>query len=175
MEIFLCEQCDRSFQEKEQLAEHVQSHEQESEFRCCKCDKVYNDMSKLRRHDWRNHRNIACTICNERIESRQEISSHWRIVHKMYRSIQCKFFPECYDENEFLFEHTNAQERRPLVCPNGQTCADQSCSFSERNHRSSNHIMCRYQEKCNRSACQFQYNATKKHFLGVGPIQSKRI
>ena len=34
MEIFLCEQCDRSFQEKEKLAEHVQSHE--SVFKSCK-------------------------------------------------------------------------------------------------------------------------------------------
>ena len=65
-------------------------------------------MNKLRRHDWRNHREIECNICSEIIENRQQISEHRRTKHQMYRKIQCTFFPDCYDGDECFFEHTFA-------------------------------------------------------------------
>ena len=76
-------QFDKSFKGDDDLNEHAKIHTQEKEFKCTKCDKIYGEMSKLRRHDWRSHRNIDCNICGELLESRKQISEHRRIVHKM--------------------------------------------------------------------------------------------
>jgi hypothetical protein len=59
-------------------------------------------MSKLRRHDWRNHRVVECNICGETLMSRQEIGSHGQIEHQLYRIASCKFFPDCIDDDESM-------------------------------------------------------------------------
>jgi hypothetical protein len=38
-------------------------------------------MSKLRRHDWRCHREVEFNICGEFIKCRQDIKKHREIVH----------------------------------------------------------------------------------------------
>ena len=142
-----------------------QSQERRNDmFNCKKCDKSYNDMRKLRRHDWRCHRSIECTICSETLDSRQEISGHRLNKHKMFKKLSCKYFPACFDEDECLYEHNNAgnEEKVNNVCSKGNDCSDQSCEFSEQNHRISNPILCRFQERCNRAGCQFMHNSTRK-------------
>ena len=173
-----CGQCDKSFSDNKKLVEHAQSHRPDTvqvEYKCTKCEKIYKDMRKLRRHDWRSHRSIECTICSEMLGSREDITSHRQSKHLMFRRISCKFFPDCYDEDECLFEHNLNEQSRLTVCPKGKDCSDQSCSFSEKNHRSQNPILCRFQEKCNRSACPFKHTAVRKSFLGLSPLKARRI
>ena len=77
------------FKEKNEFQEHLLSHVQERRsdmFNCNKCDKSYSDMRKLRRHDWRCHRSIECTICSETLDSRQEIAGHRLNKHKCSKS-----------------------------------------------------------------------------------------
>ena len=85
-------------------------------------------------------------------------------------SFICRYFPDCYDDDECLYEHNLREDS----CPNGQKCTDQACSFSEQNHkrRSVNLNLCRYQEKCNRIGCIFKHNSTRSTFLG--PSQSNK-
>ena len=64
-------------------------------------------MRKLRRHDWRCHRAIECTICMKMLDCRQEISSHREREHRMFKKVPCRFFPDCFDQDECLFEHNN--------------------------------------------------------------------
>ena len=159
--------------------EHVRKHiklTNKVKFSCNECGKLYGDMRKLRRHDWRCHRSIECTICSEKLESRQDITSHRRVKHRMFRKIFCKYFPACYDEDECLFEHNFSSEEENIssVCPSGLNCSDQACSYSEQNHRSVTKTLCRYQERCNRSGCQFKHGCARKAFLGEGPSEIKR-
>ena len=170
---FECRQGEKTATEKIVLEEHAESHVKDSdmeEYSCNKCDKTYSDMRKLRRHDWRSHRSIQCVICSEMIESRQEIASHRQDKHQMFRKVICRYFPDCYDDDECLYEHNLREDS----CPNGQKCTDQACSFSEQNHkrRSVNLNLCRYQEKCNRIGCIFKHNSTRSTFLG--PSQSNK-
>ena len=162
-------QCDKSFNDDDDLNEHVKTHTQEKEFKCSKCDKIYGEMSKLRRHDWRSHRNIDCNICGELLESREQISEHRKIVHKMSKKIKCKFFPDCLDDDEcfFVHEETSSQELEGNQnCKEGENCKNQSCEYTEREHKNFKNIMCRFQSKCNKPECRFKHVIERASFLG---------
>ena len=157
---------------EEQVERHVESHDQQLsmiEYQCSKCDNKYGDMRKLRRHDWRAHREIECSICMEMLTSRQELKDHRQQEHKMLRKIPCKFFPECYDGDECLFEHINLINGGTIKsCPEGQNCSNQECLFTEKQHRNVNKIICKFQALCNRAGCQFTHKVQRKAFLEPG-------
>ena len=108
-----CQKCEINFDAKSKLEKHIQCHEERSRenvqqtLECNKCDKVYGNISKLRRHDWRSHREVDCTVCGERLESRQNISQHRKDKHQMFKIAKCKFFPQCIDADECFFTHNN--------------------------------------------------------------------
>ena len=153
-----CYQCGKTFLIQSEFEEHSQSHIQvksSCDRKCTKCDKIYSDMSKLRRHDWRSHREVECNICGDKLGSRHDISSHRQSKHQMFRKFFCKFFPDSIDGDVCFFEHEEGDDKnkpksyRP-VCSNGQNCSEQSCQFNESEHREVNQILCRFQENCNR-------------------------
>ena len=122
-------------------------------------------MSKLRRHDWRCHRQIECNICGELIPSRQDIKQHRELKHKMFRRVFCRYFPNCLDEEDCLFEHTAKEGSRNEddYCVNGQKCNDQSCNFSEQKHFEVR-MLCKFQANCNRLNCSYKHSAPRKTF-----------
>ena len=171
-----------TFKESNELMDHELSHKQKNkeEYNCVKCEKVYCDMRKLRRHDWRSHRSIECTICGEMLDNRQDIGTHRQNVHKMHRKIPCRYFPDCFDDDECLFDHkSSSDEVNSLpICPNGSDCSDQTCTFSEKSHKSLKADLCRFQAKCNRSGCLFKHtvtSVTRKTFLGGSPLNQRRV
>ena len=69
---FKCDECSYESQNKDKYNEHLLVHEQkvtQTDYNCNKCDKSYSSISKLRRHDWRSHREVECSICGENLES----------------------------------------------------------------------------------------------------------
>ena len=131
-----CNKCEYESQIENEFKKHVQQKHVDQKFSCNKCDKEYNTMAKLRRHDWRSHRQIECNICGKSIESRQEIKNHRQTEHKMFKTVFCKFFPDCLDEDECLFEHGKNDTIKDgvEVCSQGRKCNDQSCKYSEQQH-----------------------------------------
>ena len=96
----------------------------------------------------------------------------------------CKYFPDCIDGDECFFEHKtsiNAESesesenggQHRSFCPDGKNCSDQSCQFSESNHRDAGQILCRFQSNCNREKCSFKHNIARKAFLGEGSVRTK--
>ena len=173
--VYKCEKCDISFEECADLEKHEIKHKAEieiTEVSCSKCDRCYTNMSKLRRHDWRSHRKIDCNICGEALPSRQHISEHRQAAHGMFRKLKCKFYPDCIDETECFFTHENGTENKNAqiveiqtkYCPSGEACENQSCEYSEQNHRNTRDILCRFQTRCSRSDCRFKHE--KSSFLG---------
>ena len=131
-------------------------------------------MSKLRRHDWRSHREVSCNICDEAIKSRQDISNHREIKHNMFRKALCKFYPDCLDADECFFSHDESTTVRPSpLCPRGDACSDQTCKYSDSNLINMKNILCKFQAYCNRRECGFLHTAERKSFLGEG-IQNRR-
>ena len=158
-----------------QVKEHEEKHEQKK-FICCKCEKVYSSMSQLRRHDWRSHRAVNCNICDDRIESREQIGDHRKSKHQLFKKTICRFYPQCLDGEECLFAHEQIKSVKngTFLCPMGRTCSDQSCKFSEANHKNENEILCKFQAQCNRKFCPFQHSVARIGFLeNVSPIKNQ--
>ena len=176
-----CTKCDAAFNTGEELGEHLRlAHGNEdmvAEKKCLKCDKVYSTISKLRRHDWRCHREIECNNCVEIIGSRQDLKKHRELQHQMFRKVSCRFFPNCMDEDECLYEHegTNTEEYNngKSFCLNGSNCDDQSCRFSEQSHLK-DRVLCRFQSRCNRLNCSYKHTVARKAFLEEGQLGNKR-
>ena len=71
-EIFYsCKKCDWRSETENELRVHTRQHHSEQTFKCNKCDKSYTTMGRLRRHDWRCHREIECNLCGETILNRR--------------------------------------------------------------------------------------------------------
>ena len=105
---YKCDKCNLKYKSKDELQEHIQTKHpdevkeaksddeisvdqdegwKQKAFKCGKCDKEYLNMSKLRRHDWRCHRQIECNICGEKLDSRKDISVHRQSKHQMFKKI----------------------------------------------------------------------------------------
>ena len=72
-------------------------------------------MSKLRRHDWRGHREIMCNRCGDYLPSRQELKIHRESKHEMIDKVVCRHFPNCLDEDECLYVHDKMEDSRSNV------------------------------------------------------------
>ena len=124
-------------------------------------------MSKLRRHDWRNHREIMCNSCGDNLPSRQELKEHRASKHQMMKKVYCRYFPNCLDEDECLYVHEKIEESRTSGCVDGSSCRDQSCKFTDKEHME-NKIMCKFQRNCNRLNCAYIHTGNRKAFLEPG-------
>ena len=130
MEYFKCDFCANKFLTRDELGVHKEEHSNvtsNNEIGCNKCDKKYANINKLRRHDWRVHREIDCNICGEKLNCRKDISVHRQSKHQMFRKIVCKFFPDCIDEDECFFEHSDLSlysrgSSKNSYCNNGMYC-----------------------------------------------------
>ena len=167
-----CKQCNVIFQHEHELKKHLETHATDTRtfgVKCSKCDKIYSTMSKLRRHDWRSHRCVECTICGEEVPSREDISEHRRSKHDITTRSVCKFFPNCIDEDECFFVHriNNTETENIDSCPRGENCQDQTCTFSEWKHKSKV-TLCKFQTQCTRINCPYKHIAKRKAFLGQG-------
>ena len=81
-----------SYKTEHELRNNETSHSNSDSYSCQKCTKVYATMTKLRRHDWRCHREIECNKCGEIISSRQEMKSHRENAHGMRNKVYCRYF-----------------------------------------------------------------------------------
>ena len=124
-------------------------------------------MSKLRRHDWRNHREIMCNRCGDHLPSRQDLKIHRESEHEMVDTVVCRYFPNCLDEDECLYVHDKIEDSRPNVCVDGLACRDQSCRFTDKEHKE-NKILCKFQRNCNRFNCTYRHIEARRTFLESG-------
>ena len=124
-------------------------------------------MSKLRRHDWRSHREVMCNMCGENIASRQDLKVHREVEHEMAYKVYCRYYPNCLAEDECLYVHEKTVESRADVCADGSQCRDQSCRFSDKEHKDIK-ILCKFQKNCNRLNCTFKHIVERRAFLELG-------
>ena len=96
----------------------------------------------------------------------------------MFRRITCKFYPESIDGNKCFFVHepsstVETDTNFNVTCPNGQKCTDQSCKFSDTNHKDIEDILCKFQANCNRIKCLYKHCIERKSFLGLCQLKRK--
>ena len=90
----------------------------------------------------------------------------------MSRKVKCRYYPNCIDGNKCFFVHKENENKQPeerrgksRYCLKGENCEDQSCEYSEINHLNVKNVMCRYQEKCNKTECMFKHNMERVSFV----------
>ena len=91
---FSCNQCSGSYVTEHDLKNHLDIHTNkniEASFPCQKCNKIYSTMSKLRRHDWRCHREIMCNRCDNYLPSREDLKTNRESEHEMKNKVFCRF------------------------------------------------------------------------------------
>ena len=162
-----CHKCGEKFKTNGEFDIHRKSHsnhDMEAKFPCQKCDKIYSTMNKLRRHDWRSHREINCNRCGENIASREDLKEHREVKHEMVFKVYCRYYPNCSDDDECLYLHEKTVDKRNDVCVDGSSCRDQSCRFSDKEHKE-NKILCKFQRNCNRLNCTYKHIIDRKAFL----------
>ena len=92
----------------------------------------------------------------------------------MFKKMSCRYYPDCYDGDECLFDHNMENSEIKLGgCPNGHDCSDQECTFNEKEHIKLQQL-CKFQEKCFRISCPYKHDSSRKYFLGRGPSEEKR-
>ena len=103
------------------------------------------------------------------------------LEHNFFRKMKCRYFPNCIDENECLFEHeeqdsTQSDERKAKsrYCLKGESCEDQSCEYSEVNHLNVKNVLCRFQAKCSKPECMFKHIVERASFLAICTENSKK-
>ena len=108
-----CQVCNEALAEGE-MEEHITKHDSVMQ-KCEKCTKTYTSSDKIKRHIWRAHTPIECSLCGSDIESRHELKHHKENVHKVTKILECKHAKDgnCIDgEEECLFTH-DVQDYKP--------------------------------------------------------------
>ena len=167
---YSCQKCEEKFKTVAELKVHMITHTNEkkgAKFPCQKCNKIYSTMSKLRRHDWRSHREVMCNRCGENIASRQDLKEHREVEHEIAYKVYCRYYPNCSDDDECLYVHGKTEEPAANVCADGSQCRDQSCRFSDKEHKDVI-ILCKFQKNCNRLNCAFKHIVDRRAFLESG-------
>ena len=61
----------------------------------------------MKRHMWRAHTPIECSLCGANLESRQGLKHHKEDIHKVTKTLECKHAKDgnCLDGEECLFNH----------------------------------------------------------------------
>ena len=87
----------------------------------------------------------------------------------MVQKIYCRYFPNCMDGDECLYEHEKAeyQDNRNGLCPEGLECKNQACEYNDKEHRR-NKDLCKFQINCNRLNCEYRHLVSRKAFLDEG-------
>ena len=83
---FKCEKCNTNLNSEEELKHHMVNYMKKNRS-IVKNVTTYISMGKLRRNDWRCHREVECNICGKKINCRQEIENHREEEHKMFRKV----------------------------------------------------------------------------------------
>lgn len=104
---FVCDQCPRSFNRKDNLVAHKRLHANNTEpFRCAICDKTMTTarilLLHMRRHTGEDL--MQCPHCEHRSPSQGELDKHL-VMHSTTRDFQCDLCPKAFKRNSHLISH----------------------------------------------------------------------
>ena len=94
-----CNDCDKAFRSRPQLAEHqAATHRDSEKENCDKCEKTFASKGKLSKHKQLHHSDQShdCPDCEKTFSSRAGLKSHERRVHKSGEGAEGRgLCPEC--------------------------------------------------------------------------------
>lgn len=120
-----CKVCDRSFENKKKMAQHMKIHEEKSKIICDKCGKIYSNQFNLENHKSAQHgeyldeyQNVyKCRICDTKFNNRTDLYSHMKTHTKDNQQLLCDTCGKCFTNSHNLKSHMRIhQDIRPHAC-----------------------------------------------------------
>ena len=106
---FICEICQKSFNEKRNLKEHLKSHSEIRPFKCPLCDKGFKCIESLKEHIKYSHykiKNFSCQFCNKKFGKLCVLKNHM-FVHTKEKKLkrEVEGCGKCLEENSNMLKH----------------------------------------------------------------------
>ncbi|XP_044739004.1 zinc finger protein 354C-like [Chrysoperla carnea] len=112
---FLCDICNKRFNNKSNLSQHKRIHSGEKPFLCDICNKRFNQQCHLVRHI-RIHtgeKPFACDICNKAFTEKGNLVEHKRI-HNGGKPFLCDICDKTFSNQHLLVVHKQIHSRRKV-------------------------------------------------------------
>lgn len=104
-ELYICNACDRGFDQKYLYSQHMRNHEHES-LTCLKCNKDFKSYTSLQNHKKTYHGNIhfECDQCDKTFRTSNKLSYHLKL-HTELRTFICHHCGKGFMDNNGLKRH----------------------------------------------------------------------
>ena len=165
----ICGQCDKTFDNRYQLAVHKQRKHRERKSSCEYCElKFYSDISK-EQHVKRQHlkqKNVACDKCPYKGFAIDNLRIHTINKHSDFRPYTCKLCPMAFPRVTSLYQHTRTHENKTNT---SKDFPCQICGKAFKNKGGSDRCKTRHQSegmKCSFDDCDATFvtkHLRKKH------------
>lgn len=120
-----CNVCNKTFENKKRMSQHMKVHEEKAKFICDKCGKMYRNQFNLENHKSSQHgeyldehQNVyKCRLCNEKFDNRTDLYSHMKNHSKDSQELLCDTCGKCFTNNHNLKNHMRTHlDIRPHAC-----------------------------------------------------------
>lgn len=121
--IFICDYCQKQFQFKRRMREHIRHHFNIKPFKCTYCHKGFSTISHERRHEMicsksgvsykQRDLKFQCKFCPRKTETQKQLNDHENI-HSGKRPHQCRVCNKSFASRNTLLSHVkmHADEKR---------------------------------------------------------------
>ena len=118
-----CQNCNKTFEGKTELTDHMQTHTNDGDWNCDECAHQTNSLDNLKKHLNATHHKskhatpfsekIPCNFCATKFGSNTELEEHRRKSHKTFKPF--RNLPNCPYESNCLFNH-NTIDTNMFLC-----------------------------------------------------------
>ena len=115
---YVCDFCDRAFNEKDMLMKHLTCHYDEKPHECLECGKKFHKVNQLKEHKKRHFEegNFQCNFCNKKFFSPNKLREHLR-VHTGDAPLKCNICGKGFKRHSNLSEHKKIHDPNREVKP----------------------------------------------------------
>lgn len=120
-----CNVCEKTFDNKKRMSQHMKIHEEKVKYICDKCGKMYKNQFNLENHKssqhgeyLEEHQNVyKCRLCSEKFDNRTDLYAHMKNHSKDCQELLCDTCGKCFQNNHNLKNHMRTHlDIRPHAC-----------------------------------------------------------
>ncbi|XP_018372975.1 PREDICTED: RE1-silencing transcription factor-like [Trachymyrmex cornetzi] len=117
---YKCNECEKNFFNKHDLAKHLSIHSQEKPYSCSICQKQFSRLTSLQRHKkvHKEETHYACPHCDDEFFTTEELEEHKNSAHKKEKPFQCNICKKRFLYKQGLQRHETLHNNKDekFVC-----------------------------------------------------------